>query len=207
MIHLDMHWELRNGADGGRSLRMLWQSDPAMRHPSRTGKQERTQEQETGINKEFMGTEENRSRAHPFPVPYDSPRAPFVELKDSVLSQLDAVTPFLSRLMRLIATFTSDNSAHADIEVAVREALLNAVIHGNRSNPEKRVYVTCRCGIDGEISFAVRDEGTGFTGGTVEGRGIRLMRALMDEVSFADGGAIVHMKKKPTDIAPVPRVH
>ncbi len=154
-----------------------------------------------------MGTEEHRSRAHPFAVPYDSPRAPFVELKDSLSSQRDAVTPFLSRLMRLIATFAGDKSSQADIEVAVREALLNAVIHGNKSNPEKRVYVTCRCGIDGEISFAVRDEGTGFTDGGVEGRGICIMRALMDEVSFADGGAIVHMKKKPTDVAPVPRVH
>ena len=142
------------------------------------------------MNMGFMATEEDRSRAHPFAVPYDSPRAPFVELKDSLPSQLDAVTPFLSRLMRLIVTFTGDRSAQADIEIALREALLNSVIHGNKSNPEKRVYVTCRCGIDGEISFAVRDEGTGFAYGEVEGLGICRIRGLMDKVSFADNGRL-----------------
>lgn len=152
------------------------------------------------MNKELTATEERITRARPFAVPYDTPRAPFVELKDSLPADLCAVTPFLNRLLRLIVTFTGDPSAHADIEAALREALLNAVIHGNQSDPEKRVYVTCQCGIEGEIAIVVRDEGAGFDTLKPWGRGIRLMRALMDEVSFADGGAIVLMKKKPTAI-------
>ena len=45
---------------------------------------------------------------------------------------------------------------------ALREALANAVIHGNGENSYKRVYVDCRCYLDGEVSITVRDEGPGF---------------------------------------------
>jgi anti-sigma regulatory factor (Ser/Thr protein kinase) len=82
---------------------------------------------------------EHRIGADAFAVPHDAPRAPFVELKQSLPSQLDAVTPFLTRLMRLIMSFTGDDPAQADLQVALREALLNAVIHGNKIDPEKRV--------------------------------------------------------------------
>ena len=159
------------------------------------------------MNKSVIGAEEHHSRTDPFAVPYDPPRAPYVELKDSFESNLGALAPFLGRLMRLIATFTADKSAVADVEVALREALLNAVLHGNKNDHGKRVYVTCRCGIHGDISLAVRDEGMGFADGQVEGRGICVMRALMDEVSFAERGTVVYMKKKPTDAVLNPCVH
>jgi anti-sigma regulatory factor (Ser/Thr protein kinase) len=46
----------------------------------------------------------------------------------------------------------------SDVEIALREALANAMIHGNREDRRKHVYVTCRCERD-EVSIAVRDEG------------------------------------------------
>ena len=102
------------------------------------------------------------------------------------------------------------DGTEVDIEVALREALLNAVIHGNREDPGKRVYLRVRCRADGEVSIAIRDEGAGFESGSVpdptapehrlstHGRGIYLMRALMDEVSFEEGGTVVHMRKSPS---------
>jgi serine/threonine-protein kinase RsbW len=95
-----------------------------------------------------------------------------------------------------------------DLEMALREALANAVIHGNHEDPHKRIYVTCRCQIDGEVSISIRDEGDGFDSRAVpdptnphrrllsNGRGIYLIRALMDEVSFEEHGKVVHMRKK-----------
>ena len=95
-----------------------------------------------------------------------------------------------------------------DIEMALREALANAVIHGNHEDPHKRIYVTCRCQMDGEVSITVRDEGDGFNSPAVpdptdphrrllsNGRGIYLMRALMDEVFFEEHGNVVHMQKR-----------
>jgi len=110
--------------------------------------------------------------------------------------------------MRFILKFRSPDGTEADIEMALREALANAVIHGNGENSCKRIYVECRCYMDGEVSITVRDEGKGFDSSAVldptllenllftHGRGIYLMKALMDEVSFEEGGAVVIMRKK-----------
>jgi len=94
-----------------------------------------------------------------------------------------------------------------DTEIALREALANAIVHGNQEILHKRVYVTCRCTTDGEVSITVEDEGQGFDSEAVldptapenrlltYGRGIYLMKTLMDEVRFERGGAVVHMRK------------
>jgi serine/threonine-protein kinase RsbW len=103
--------------------------------------------------------------------------------------------------------------AEEEIEIAICEALANAVIHGNHENQEKQVYVACRCGMDGEVLISVRDEGEGFDSRVVpdpteaerllltHGRGLHLMKALMDEVSFEENGTVVRMRKrmKPLD--------
>ena len=110
--------------------------------------------------------------------------------------------------MRFILKFRSPDGTEADIEMALHEALANAVIHGNGENSCKRIYVECRCYMDGEVSITVRDEGRGFDSSTLldptssenllftHGRGIYLMKTLMDEVSFEEGGAVVMMRKK-----------
>lgn len=151
----------------------------------------------------------NMAQKHTFARPLRTPREPLAELQQSVPSQLDAVSRFVARLMRFIATFRGAEGSEADIEVALREAIVNAVIHGNGEDPHKRVYVNCRGSIDGELSIAVRDEGQGFNSRAVpdpttpenrflpHGRGIYLMRALMDEVTFEEGGTVVCMRKKP----------
>jgi serine/threonine-protein kinase RsbW len=134
--------------------------------------------------------------------------APFVELRQSLPSKVAAISPFTDQLMRFILNFRSMDGGEGDIEMALHEALANAVIHGNGENSSKRVYVTCRCYMDGEVAITVRDEGKGFDSSTVpdptflenllftHGRGIYLMKTLMDEVSFAEGGAVVMMRKK-----------
>jgi len=93
-----------------------------------------------------------------------------------------------------------------DIEIALREALANAVIHGNHEDTGKHVYVGCHVGTD-ELSVMIRDEGQGFDFSEVpdptspdnikssHGRGIYLMKTLMDEVRFERGGTVVHMRK------------
>jgi serine/threonine-protein kinase RsbW len=90
--------------------------------------------------------------------------------------------------------------------MALREALANAIIHGNHENPRKHVYVLF-CRKRDEVSIAVKDEGQGFdaekmpdptspeNAGSVHGRGIYLMKALMDDVRFEEGGVVVHTRK------------
>ena len=138
---------------------------------------------------------------------------PFIELRQSLPSKVAAISPFVEQLMRFILKFRSADGTESDIEMALDEALANAVIHGNGDNSGKRVYVTCRCYMDGEVSITVRDEGKGFDSNTVpdptfrdnllftHGRGIYLMKALMDEVFFEENGAVVRMRKNSNSCA------
>jgi serine/threonine-protein kinase RsbW len=114
----------------------------------------------------------------------------------------------VDQLTRFILNFRRADGSESDIEMALHEALANAVIHGNGENSNKLIYVTCRCYMDGEVSITVRDEGRGFDSSAVldptalenllftHGRGIYLMKTLMDEVCFEEGGAVVMMRKK-----------
>ena len=135
-----------------------------------------------------------------------------IELRQSFTSRAAIISPFVEQLMRFIALFmmkfASAKETEDQIESAVREALANAVIHGNQENPKKHVHVSCRCSMDGEVLITVRDEGEGFDIRAVadptvpqrlllpEGRGLHIMKALMDEVSFEENGTVVHMRKR-----------
>jgi serine/threonine-protein kinase RsbW len=132
---------------------------------------------------------------------------PFVELRQSVPSRISMISPLVDELMCFIATFRNRDGSEMDIEIALREALANAVVHGNRQDPRKSVHVTCRCTTDGEVSITVEDEGEGFDADSVvdptapasrllaHGRGIYLMKTLSDEVRFERHGAVVRIRK------------
>jgi serine/threonine-protein kinase RsbW len=109
--------------------------------------------------------------------------------------------------MCFIARFRNSDGSELDIEMALREALANAIVHGNQQDSHKCVYVACRCTTDGEVSITVQDEGQGFDADLIadpttpenrlltQGRGIYLMKTLMDEVRFEQRGAVVFMRK------------
>jgi serine/threonine-protein kinase RsbW len=149
----------------------------------------------------------------------NSTSAPFVELRQSLPSRAVAISSFVDQLMRFIGFFMEKSGtakeAEEGIEIAIYEALANAVIHGNRENLEKQVHVVCRCNMDGEVLITVRDEGEGFDSRAVpdpteaqrlllpHGRGLHLMRAFMDEVSFEENGTVVLMRKRRKNPEPL----
>src|SRR5882724_8274102 len=100
-------------------------------------------------------------------LPRNAHSVPFVELRQSLPNRVAAISLFVEQLMRFIRKFRSADGSETDIEMALHEALVNAVMHGNGENSWKRVYVTCRCYMDGEVSITVRDEGKGFDSSTV----------------------------------------
>ena len=142
----------------------------------------------------------------------NSNSAPFVELQQSLPSRVTAISPVVERLMRFIRFFIGKagmaRATEEELEIAIQEALANAVVHGNHQNQEKQVHVACRCSMDGEVLISVRDEGEGFDNRAVpdptedqrllltHGRGLHLIRALMDEVSFEERGTVVRMRKR-----------
>ncbi len=93
------------------------------------------------------------------------------------------------------------------IKLALEEAVINAMRHGNRNDKSKNVTVTFRLS-DEEASISIADEGPGFRLEDVpdptlvenleidHGRGIFLMRAYMDEVSYNEKGNEVTMVKR-----------
>jgi len=93
-----------------------------------------------------------------------------------------------------------DRQDCAHISVAAREAVRNAAVHAHRLDPEKRVTVALESTPD-RLTICVSDEGAGFNPDTLpdplapenllkdSGRGIFLIRAFMDEVSFASGSS------------------
>lgn len=102
-----------------------------------------------------------------------------------------------------------DDSAH-DIQLAAHEALINAIVHGNRLDEARRVTMVLSLHPAG-LEIRVRDEGQGFDPTRVpdpcaaenvcrtSGRGLFFMRSLMDEVTFrrrARGGTEVRMLKR-----------
>ena len=103
------------------------------------------------------------------------------------------------------------------VELALQEALANAIRHGCRADVHKQVQ--CIVTIDGadEITIVVRDPGTGFDPSTLphpldpdnllksSGRGVFLINELMDKVAFSDSGRQVEMRRRNVEAAPVGR--
>jgi serine/threonine-protein kinase RsbW len=98
----------------------------------------------------------------------------------------------------------------ADLEIALREALANAIIHGNRSERAKRIFLRSYGAPGGDLLVLVRDEGRGFDPESVpdprdetrkhlnHGRGLLLMRELTDYVEYRKSGREVLIYKSCT---------
>ena len=93
--------------------------------------------------------------------------------------------------------------------LAVREALANAVIHGNNCDPEKTVEISVGVNQNHDLVIIVKDSGPGFDPSAIpnptaqenllanRGRGIFLIRQYMDQVDFKfDHGTEVQMRRR-----------
>ncbi len=78
-----------------------------------------------------------------------------------IASRPDAVTTFLRRLLKLLTAYDYQTNDLFAIQLAVEEALVNAMKHGNRLDRSKRVYLTITVGPK-EFRIRIRDEGSGF---------------------------------------------
>ncbi len=131
-----------------------------------------------------------------------------LEVDAWIPSEVRAISPLVDRLMRLIEGSHCVTGEEHAVELALREALSNAVVHGNRLNAHKLVHVRCRCKVGNGISLIVSDQSQGFDALSVpdsvgaenleaeHGRGIRLMKFVMNEVSLQQRGTEVHMCKR-----------
>lgn len=121
-----------------------------------------------------------------------------------------AMNRAVAKVGRLVVRCGCSEDRQADLEIALREALANAMMHGNAKRPGRRVFLRCYAGPGAGVLIAVRDEGPGFDPEGVpdpragerrhlaHGRGLLLMRELTDWVSFRRGGSEVVLFHKMT---------
>ncbi len=98
-----------------------------------------------------------------------------------------------------------DNNIVDSVLLVVNEALVNAIIHGNKSNPDKIVSLCFQASAE-KIVFSISDEGTGFDFVNLKdptapenietpiGRGIYLMIKLADKIEFSNSGSTVKIE-------------
>ena len=102
------------------------------------------------------------------------------------------------------------NSDDSEVLIALDEAIVNAIKHGNKCDPRKAVHIVAEFSADG-VRFIVADEGAGFELEKVpdptepcrllepSGRGLLLINHIMDEVRFNQCGNRLEMFKRPVN--------
>jgi serine/threonine-protein kinase RsbW len=110
------------------------------------------------------------------------------------------------RIMEFVAERCPDEGEQIDMLVAVQEALANAALHGCKDDASKTIHCEVTATPE-EIVITVRDPGPGFdltqadpenyrVTKLTHGRGICLIRSLVNDVSFARNGAEIVMRKR-----------
>lgn len=127
---------------------------------------------------------------------------------DSTLATVDNAEQTANRFA---ADAGFDEDEIMQISMAVREAAINAVLHGNAYDPGKKIVVDFEK-TSGDLVITVRDQGTGLDVNQIpdplapenllktSGRGIFLMRSFMDEVE-------IHPSQGGTEIKLIKHVH
>lgn len=125
-------------------------------------------------------------------------------------SRLEAVGEAANAVADFMTRVGIGDEAAFGIDMAVREGIANAVIHGNKLDEEKLVTIKITKSSD-TLEFIIQDEGKGFDIETVSdptaaenilktsGRGIFFMRNFMDEVSWStlpEGGTALRLVKR-----------
>jgi|SRR6056297_2633431 len=117
----------------------------------------------------------------------------------------------INEVEKLVDEFSEENQIHSDlygkILIATVEAVNNSIVHGNKEDVNKRVFLSLHMDED-TVQILVEDQGEGFDFTNlpdptkpenienIHGRGIYLIKHLADEVEFFKNGTVVQMNFK-----------
>jgi serine/threonine-protein kinase RsbW len=127
-------------------------------------------------------------------------------INEQIPSRLDLIPVFIRVFLKKIEYLSLGHDDIFGIKLALEEALVNAIKHGNKMNPA--IAVEFRADIqDSKLTLQVSDQGSGFNFKSIpdptaqdrlektSGRGVFLIKKLMDGVDFSDGGRTIKMIK------------
>lgn len=125
------------------------------------------------------------------------------QYEGALQSDLHAISDLTGHLMVTLERFMRDESTLFDVRLILSELLINGYEHGNRSNRNKKIYVTLKLE-DADITLTVRDEGQGFVfdcndpldPSCCSGRGLMLVQKLADSVRI-DNNCITAVLPRP----------
>jgi serine/threonine-protein kinase RsbW len=122
-------------------------------------------------------------------------------------SDLNAARSLEERLLDEVGRLRYGQADLFAIKLALEEGLINAIKHGNRYDPAKSVRITYDID-ERHAEITIADEGAGFRADAVPdptadenlerpcGRGLMLIRAYMDEVTFNERGTAIRLVKR-----------
>ena len=131
-----------------------------------------------------------------------------VRFEFTIPARVDAITPVVDGIVRLVREMGCAAGKEFEVEMALREALANAILHGAKNDPSKQVQCTVACDDTRGMLLVVRDPGQGFDPASLpspiqgqnlfseHGRGLYLINQLMDDVRYERGGTEIHMVKR-----------
>jgi serine/threonine-protein kinase RsbW len=131
-----------------------------------------------------------------------------LKLKVTLAADPNAIEPVVEGVMEIVREMRCATGSEDAIELALAEALANAVVHGAKSDPSKIIECDVACDEERGMLIVVRDPGQGFDPNIIpspvcgesiysdHGRGIYLINELMDEVEFAKNGTEIRMIKR-----------
>jgi serine/threonine-protein kinase RsbW len=132
-----------------------------------------------------------------------------VKLDVSLPGDIREISPVIDSIMAIINEMGCAAGREFEVELALNEALANAIKHGSAHDPSKQIQCCVACDHARGMLIVVRDAGPGFDPASIPspivgqnvfstgGRGIYLINRLMDEVRFEKGGTEIHMRINP----------
>lgn len=127
---------------------------------------------------------------------------------ETVQSRRELVAETTDRLMDIIRAMPCAQQHLDAVQIALTEALANAIIHGNKEDPNKKVTVWGACEANEKLLLVITDEGEGFDPSAVpdptlaeniysaSGRGVFLINRLMPESEYRLGGRQVVLRRR-----------
>lgn len=129
-----------------------------------------------------------------------------LRLETVIDARTDAIPPVVDSIMKMVTAMGCAAGKEHDVEVALFEALANAVVHGCRNDSQKKVECCVACDESRGMLIVIRDPGPGFDPKDIpspvhgqnifstHGRGIFLINQLVDDVHYEKGGTEIHMR-------------